>query len=161
MSSFNGRIYIASFLAVLVGLAASANGRSQAPAKTAATPDQVTFFENSVRPVFAESCVACHTEGNAGGGLRLDKAVTPAQATAIINRVQGIGGNRMPQGAPPLKDEKLKALLAWQTNGAVWPEGKAAIDGIGSRLGKTGGSLVHQMLLIVYGSISEVLLLLQ
>ena len=31
---------------------------------------------------------------------------------------------------------------------------KAAIDGIGSRLGKTGGSLVHQMLLIVYGSIS-------
>ena len=33
-------------------------------------------------------------------------------------------------------------------------KGKAAIDGIGSRLGKTGGSLVHQMLLIVYGSIS-------
>ena len=33
-------------------------------------------------------------------------------------------------------------------------KGKAAIDGIGSRLGKTGGSLVHQFLLIVYGSVS-------
>lgn len=33
-------------------------------------------------------------------------------------------------------------------------KGKAAIDGIGSRLGKTGGSLIHQLLLIVYGSVS-------
>jgi AAA family ATP:ADP antiporter len=33
-------------------------------------------------------------------------------------------------------------------------KGKAAIDGVGSRLGKTGGSLVHQLLLIVYGSVS-------
>jgi AAA family ATP:ADP antiporter len=34
-------------------------------------------------------------------------------------------------------------------------KGKAAIDGVGSRLGKTGGSLVHQLLLIVYGSVSS------
>lgn len=33
-------------------------------------------------------------------------------------------------------------------------KGKAAIDGVGSRLGKTGGSLVHQFLLILYGSVS-------
>jgi AAA family ATP:ADP antiporter len=33
-------------------------------------------------------------------------------------------------------------------------KGKAAIDGVGSRLGKTGGSLVHQVLLIIYGSVS-------
>ena len=91
MSRFSGRIGLVTGLAALVGLAASTNGWSQGPVKTPATPDQVTFFENSVRPVFAESCVACHTEGNAGGGLRLDKAVTPAQATEIINRVQGIG----------------------------------------------------------------------
>jgi len=129
MSRFPGHIGLVTGLAALVGLAASSSGWTQAPAKTAATPDQVTFFENSVRPVFAESCVACHTEGNAGGGLRLDKAVTPSQAISIVNRIQGIGGNRMPQDAPPLKDEKLKALLVWQKNGAVWPEGKAAIDG--------------------------------
>lgn len=33
-------------------------------------------------------------------------------------------------------------------------KGKAAIDGVGSRLGKSGGSVVHQGLLMVFGSIS-------
>jgi len=32
-------------------------------------------------------------------------------------------------------------------------KGKAAIDGIGSRLGKSGGSLVHQCLLMMFGSV--------
>lgn len=34
-------------------------------------------------------------------------------------------------------------------------KGKAAIDGIGSRLGKSGGSLVHQGLLIIFGTLSS------
>lgn len=33
-------------------------------------------------------------------------------------------------------------------------KGKAAIDGVGSRLGKSGGSLIHQALLLVFGSVS-------
>ncbi len=33
-------------------------------------------------------------------------------------------------------------------------KGKAAIDGIGSRLGKSGGSLLHQGLLIIFGTLS-------
>ena len=33
-------------------------------------------------------------------------------------------------------------------------KGKAAIDGVGSRLGKSGGSLFHQSLLLFFGSIS-------
>lgn len=33
-------------------------------------------------------------------------------------------------------------------------KGKAAIDGVGSRLGKSGGSLIHQSLLMVFGSLS-------
>ncbi|MCF7852296.1 MAG: NTP/NDP exchange transporter [Simkaniaceae bacterium] len=33
-------------------------------------------------------------------------------------------------------------------------KGKAAIDGVGSRLGKSGGSAVHQLLLIIFGSVS-------
>lgn len=35
----------------------------------------------------------------------------------------------MPQGAAPLKAEKLKALIAWQKSGAIWPVGKPSIDG--------------------------------
>lgn len=33
-------------------------------------------------------------------------------------------------------------------------KGKAAIDGVGSRLGKSGGSLIHQCLLIFFGTVS-------
>lgn len=33
-------------------------------------------------------------------------------------------------------------------------QGKAAIDGVGSRLGKSGGSLIHQTLLILFASLS-------
>ena len=33
-------------------------------------------------------------------------------------------------------------------------KGKAAIDGVGSRLGKSGGSVVHHGLLMIFGSIS-------
>ncbi len=34
-------------------------------------------------------------------------------------------------------------------------KGKAAIDGIGSRLGKSGGSLIHQGLLIIFGTLTS------
>lgn len=33
-------------------------------------------------------------------------------------------------------------------------KGKAAIDGVGSRLGKSGGSVIHQFLLVIFGSVS-------
>jgi ATP:ADP antiporter, AAA family len=33
-------------------------------------------------------------------------------------------------------------------------KGKAAIDGVGSRLGKSGGSVIHQGLLMIFGTIS-------
>lgn len=34
-------------------------------------------------------------------------------------------------------------------------KGKAAIDGVGSRCGKSGGSLIHQGLILVFGSLTE------
>jgi AAA family ATP:ADP antiporter len=33
-------------------------------------------------------------------------------------------------------------------------KGKAAIDGVGSRFGKSGGSLIHQGLLVVFSTLS-------
>jgi len=33
-------------------------------------------------------------------------------------------------------------------------KGKAAIDGVGSRLGKSGGSMIHQGLLVTFGTVS-------
>ena len=33
-------------------------------------------------------------------------------------------------------------------------KGKAAIDGVGSRLGKSGGSIIHQGLLMLFGTVA-------
>ena len=33
-------------------------------------------------------------------------------------------------------------------------QGKAAIDGVGSRLGKSSGSLIYQFLLMIFGSVA-------
>jgi len=33
-------------------------------------------------------------------------------------------------------------------------KGKAAIDGVGSRIGKSGGSVIHQSLLMVFGTVA-------
>ena len=33
-------------------------------------------------------------------------------------------------------------------------KGKAAIDGVGSRFGKSGGSIIHQGLLMIFGTVS-------
>ncbi len=34
-------------------------------------------------------------------------------------------------------------------------KGKAAIDGVGSRLGKAGGSIIHQLLLMIFGTVAS------
>lgn len=33
-------------------------------------------------------------------------------------------------------------------------KGKAAIDGVGSRIGKSGGSVIHQFLLLIFGTVT-------
>jgi len=47
---------------------------------------------------------------------------------------------------------KEMAFIPLSTSDKI--NGKAAIDGVGSRLGKSGGSIVHQGLLILFGSLS-------
>ena len=39
-----------------------------------ATPEQLEFFENKIRPLFAERCYACHSQKaqKVKGGLKLD-----------------------------------------------------------------------------------------
>src|SRR4051812_22123417 len=43
-------------------------------AAAAPTSAQVEFFENKIRPIFAEHCYKCHSDGaeKVKGGLRLD-----------------------------------------------------------------------------------------
>jgi hypothetical protein len=99
-----------------------------------------SFFELKVRPVLAGTCVKCHGEKKASGGLRLDSreamltggengpAVAPGDPKASL-RVQAIGHAsdtlKMPPNKP-LPREVQDDLAAWVAAGAPWPESGSA-----------------------------------
>jgi hypothetical protein len=103
----------------------------------AGSPDAASdsFFETRVRPVLAGTCVRCHGEKKASGGLRLDSraaalaggesgpAVVPGdpQGSLLVRAVRHADGTlKMPPNKPlplPVQDD----LAAWVAAGAPWP----------------------------------------
>src|SRR5260370_27740554 len=100
-----------------------------APATRAAGPGApaAEFFEKSIRPVLAGTCLRCHGEQKAGGGLRVDSralllkggkhgpAVVPGAPDASL-LITAIGYQhddlRMPP-ATPLPAQAAPRLSAW------------------------------------------------
>jgi hypothetical protein len=104
----------------------------------AGSPDAGTdrFFETNVRPVLAGTCVKCHGEKKASGGLRLDSreavlkggetgpAVVPGDPKASL-LVQAIRHSddtlKMPPNKP-LPRSVQDDLASWIAAGAPWPQ---------------------------------------
>lgn len=110
-------------------------------ALNAATPEEIRFFEEQVRPILATKCVKCHGDEKQKGGLRLDSsdgllaggdtgpALTPGKPGESL-LVEAI--NYQSLEMPP--DEKLPAdsiatLTKWIEMGAPWPAAKGTIRG--------------------------------
>src|SRR5580658_5259301 len=97
------------------------------------------FFENSVRPVLATNCYACHTNSELGG-LRVDSrqsllkggksgpALVPGdpEKSLLIQAVVQTGELKMPKGGK-LKPAEIQALSEWVKMGAPWPEAPKAV----------------------------------
>jgi mono/diheme cytochrome c family protein len=108
------------------------------PALAQAPPQSSDFFENKVRPIFANNCYDCHTSAEMGG-LRVDSrerllqggksgpAIMPGDPdkSLLIQAVRQTGDLKMPKGGK-LKPEEVQALAEWVKMGAPWPETKAA-----------------------------------
>lgn len=110
----------------------------------AATPDEMRFFEERVRPVLVEKCFKCHGEEKQKGGLRLDSpdavvtggdsgpAISPGNPDeSLLIEAINYESYEMPpdEKLPP---EAIAALTAWVKMGAPWPsqpEGKGPIRG--------------------------------
>jgi len=99
-----------------------------------------SFFELKVRPVLAGTCVKCHGEKKASGGLRLDSreamltggengpAVVPGnpEGSLLLTAVRyADDGLKMPPNQP-LPQAARDDLAAWVAAGAPWPKGTAA-----------------------------------
>ncbi|HEY1986410.1 MAG TPA: DUF1549 domain-containing protein [Terracidiphilus sp.] len=122
-------------------VASDAHGTAPPPAATTspsaslktvaeADPD---FFENKVRPIFANNCYDCHAE-SAKGGLRLDSKagfeqgggrgplVVPGDPdkSLLIQAIRQTGMLKMPKGGK-LRDDEVATLVAWVQKGAPWP----------------------------------------
>jgi len=74
---------------------------------------------------------------------------TPLALSALLGTVQ----NCLLRGTKYSLVDATKELAFVPLSQECKMKGKAAIDGIGSRLGKSGGSLLHQCLLMAFGTV--------
>ena len=111
-------------------------------------PEQIEFFERSVRPVLAEHCIECHGKVRTEGDLRLDtrEAVIKGgkdgpvvdlknpSASILLLAVRHGGAERkikdMPKSGPKLEEGQIAALQRWVESGVPWPPKAAPVDSI-------------------------------
>jgi mono/diheme cytochrome c family protein len=122
--------------AVAVMLAPPAIVFGDRPLASDATPPgsaEARFFEEHVRPVLVERCVACHGPDKQKAGLRLDSlvamlrggdsgaAITPGDpdASNLVMAIRHDGWEMPPDGR--LADPQIAALAEWVRRGAAWP----------------------------------------
>ncbi len=130
----------------LLTLAAAGMVRAAEGKTPSITPEQATFFETKVRPLFANNCYSCHGEGDQKAGLRVDSrdallkgnahgaVIVPGdpEHSRLIAVIHYDGAIKMPP-AGKLKPDEIAALTDWIKQGAPWPEAKA-----GAPAGKPG-----------------------
>lgn len=101
----------------------------------AADDDAERFFENHVRPIFAQHCSSCHGVEKQFGGLRLDAWQSLSQdsdsapvvvagkpdESLLIQAVRRINGVEMPPDNP-LPEKDVQTLVQWVESGAFWPQ---------------------------------------
>ncbi len=111
----------------------ASTGPGGASVKTVAVDVDVDFFENKVRPIFANNCYQCHTD-SASGGLRLDSKagfdkgggrgalIVPGSPdkSLLIQAIRQTGMLKMPKGGK-LHDDEVATLVSWVQKGAPWP----------------------------------------
>lgn len=110
------------FLVALV----SGCGKSSAPS----APEPVVQNPNAnfawiTQNVLAPSCVKCHNDGHAAGGVNLS-AFAKATAGGLVTAgnpdasplYTAIASGRMPMKAPKLSDDKIQAVRDWIQGGA-------------------------------------------
>src|SRR5579862_1870437 len=101
-------------------------------------PQELSFFENDVRPILKTNCEACHNPANRSSGLSLDSrenvlkggrrgpAAQPGVPTdsLLIRAVEQTGDLKMPLGRPRLADQDIATLRQWIDQKLPWPVAK-------------------------------------
>ncbi len=113
---------------------AAATALAFAVTATAATPDEIEFFEKKIRPIFAEKCAVCHGEQLQTAGLKLTTAEgffkgadtgplfvkDDPENSRLLTTVGYEDKIKMPPTGK-LPDAEIEALTTWIKLGAPWP----------------------------------------
>ena len=91
------------------------------------------LFARDVQPILKAHCVSCHSGAKAAGGLDLSEPKAMMRAVAkgdpdgslLVQRIEGHGGPRMPEGFGPLPAAKVRAIRDWIAEGAFLDGGDA------------------------------------
>ncbi|MEZ6121687.1 MAG: DUF1553 domain-containing protein [Planctomycetaceae bacterium] len=132
--------FLVTALLALADLRVVADEGSEAAVSTKA--EQLTWFENQIRPLLHTKCVKCHGENQQKGGLRLDSleamlkggesgpALVPESPkdSLLLDAVRYQSFEMPPD--QPLPDHQIAALEKWISDGAAWP----VVDGKSVRL---------------------------
>ncbi|WP_394796005.1 DUF1553 domain-containing protein [Armatimonas sp.] len=108
---------LATPLLILGALAVPAPGQSQSSTQAF---NSTQAFESRVRPTLLARCVACHGPKQQLGDLRLDQAISGAQAKQVIATIAYTGSIKMPPSGK-LPAEERAALTGWAAASAPWP----------------------------------------
>lgn len=99
-------------------------------------PDQIAFFEKSIRPLLVERCEKCHGPEKQWSSLRLDSRETvlsggdsgaaisleTPKESLILTRVRSSDADeRMPPKEDPLSEQQIADLEKWIAMGAPFP----------------------------------------
>jgi len=118
--------------AILAVSAAGAVFAQQAPA----TPEQIEFFEKTIRPILAARCFECHSDKEQKAKLRLDHislvlqggergpAIVPGDPSKslIVKAIEYLDPKLQMPPKTMLEDEEIDLLIEWVQMGAPWPD---------------------------------------
>ena len=100
------------------------------------SPDQITFFENRIRPLFANHCQSCHGSAKSESDFRVDSrsaiirggaseqsAAIPGDAAASL--LMAVVSYESDYNMPPdgkLSEQEIADLTRWVADGLPWPD---------------------------------------
>ena len=112
-----------------VGPVSNAEPISAAPSDASPEVAEVSFGRH-VAPILLENCVGCHIDTDrpradldlSSLASMVDAGVVESgdgESSLLVQRIRGIGGDRMPGGGrPPLKDDQIQLIARWIDSGA-------------------------------------------
>jgi hypothetical protein len=84
--------------------------------ETECLTNETIRFNDQIKPIIQDNCISCHGPGMTSPNLS-GHANVAANATKILNSMNGTGSQLMPLGGPALNDTLISQFSCWISQG--------------------------------------------